>query len=88
MHDCGVTCSRFPGRLLLGVHAAVLGGRVLSFVDDRAAVVQSAVAVHRVVDCLDVVEDRRREFGAVGQGAPVGPSRPASRSRVCCMDRL
>ena len=56
----GVGCSR--GRV---------GGRVMSFVVDGAAVVQGAVAAHGVVEGLDVLEDRRGELGSGGLGTPV-----------------
>ncbi len=48
-----------------------VGGGVMSFVLDGAAVVQSAVAAHRVVEGLDVFEDRRGQLGAGGPGAAV-----------------
>ena len=48
-----------------------VGGGVMSFVLDGAAVVQGAVAAHRVVEGLDVFEDRRGQLGAGGPGASV-----------------
>lgn len=48
-----------------------VGGGVKSFVLDGAAVVQSAVAAHRVVEGLDVFEDRRGQLGAGSPGAAV-----------------
>ena len=38
----------------------------MSFVVDGAAVVQGAVAADRVVEGLDVLEDRRGELGSDG----------------------